>query len=229
MIIRIAPPVSAFCVVVTACVALRAHAQAPVQLAPIDAVAIAKAEAPRGLKRTPQIDQVIADLRAGRREQANRAFGEYVAGIQRGGAVDIEALVQWVLREAYMQSTQDLREQAEKVKNLNTAKHQVREYLQELRDAAQSMARSTKPTPKSLRCRTWPRIEARPCALTKEQIDKEIVTWEAKLNELGDDAQLANVDLQNILQKQQQTQQMMSNVSKMLHDTANSVIRKIGG
>jgi hypothetical protein len=45
----------------------------------------------------------------------------------------------------------------------------------------------------------------------------------------GDDAQLANVDLQNMLQKQQQTLQMMSNISKMLHDTSMAVIRKIGG
>jgi hypothetical protein len=46
---------------------------------------------------------------------------------------------------------------------------------------------------------------------------------------LGDDAQLANVDLQNILQKQQQVLQMLSNISKMLNDTALAVIRKIGG
>jgi hypothetical protein len=46
---------------------------------------------------------------------------------------------------------------------------------------------------------------------------------------IGEDAQLANVDLQNVLQKQQQTLQMMSNISKALFDTAQSVIRKIGG
>jgi hypothetical protein len=40
---------------------------------------------------------------------------------------------------------------------------------------------------------------------------------------------MANIDLQNALQKQQQTMQTMSNVSKMLHDTAMAVIRKIGG
>lgn len=53
--------------------------------------------------------------------------------------------------------------------------------------------------------------------------------FQAVLNSVGDDAQLANVDLQNVLQKQQQTLQMMSNISKMLYDTAMSVIRKIGG
>jgi hypothetical protein len=31
-----------------------------------------------------------------------------------------------------------------------------------------------------------------------------------------------------VLQKQQQTLQMMSNISKLVHDTAMSLIRKIG-
>ncbi len=43
------------------------------------------------------------------------------------------------------------------------------------------------------------------------------------------DAELANIDMQNCLQKQQQTIQTMSQISKLLHDTASSVIRKMGG
>ena len=50
-----------------------------------------------------------------------------------------------------------------------------------------------------------------------------------KLTSVGDDAQLANVDLQSALQKQQQILQMMSKISKMMHDTAMATIRKIGG
>ncbi len=61
-----------------------------------------------------------------------------------------------------------------------------------------------------------------------KDIDAEIVKWEQKLSSVGDDAQLANIDLQNMLQKQQQTLQTISNVSKMLHDTAMAIIRKIG-
>ncbi len=63
----------------------------------------------------------------------------------------------------------------------------------------------------------------------KKGFEQEIKKWEEKLNSVGDDAQLANVDLQNTLQKQQQLLQMMSNISKMFYDTAMSVIRKIGG
>jgi hypothetical protein len=62
----------------------------------------------------------------------------------------------------------------------------------------------------------------------KGTFEDEIKKWEEKLNSLGDDAQLANVDLQNILQKQQQTLQMMSNISKMLFETVQGVIRKFG-
>lgn len=64
---------------------------------------------------------------------------------------------------------------------------------------------------------------------TVEDAKGYVDALESNLQSVGDDAQLANVDLQNMLQKQQQTLQMLSNISKMLHDTAMSVIRKVGG
>ena len=51
-----------------------------------------------------------------------------------GGAVDPNALVQDVLRESYLQTTEDLKSYAEKVKYFNEQKKQVREYLQNLRE-----------------------------------------------------------------------------------------------
>jgi hypothetical protein len=90
---------------------------------------------------------------------------------------NIDALVQSVLRESYVESAEDLRNHAEKVKAFNDRRKALRE----------------------------------------------------KLTTVGEDAQLANVDLQNVLQKQQQMLQMMSNISKTLHDSAMAVIRKIGG
>jgi len=46
--------------------------------------------------------------------------------------------------------------------------------------------------------------------------------------EAVEESYLANIDLHNNLQKQQQTVQMMSNVSKVLRDTAMAVVRKAG-
>ena len=52
---------------------------------------------------------------------------------------------------------------------------------------------------------------------------------EDALNTVGDDAQLANVDMQNWMQKVQQYLQMASNVSRSSHDNAMNTIRKMKG
>jgi hypothetical protein len=64
---------------------------------------------------------------------------------------------------------------------------------------------------------------------TKGELENYIEHLEETLQSVGDDAQLANVDLQNILQKQQQTIQQMSNMSKLLHDTMMAIIRNTSG
>ena len=72
--------------------------------------------------------------------------------------------------------------------------------------------------------------------LTVEEVDvakfvalqKYIEQLEEDLQNAGEDGQLANIDMQNVLEKQQQTLQMLSNVSKMFHDTSMAIIRKIG-
>ena len=61
-----------------------------------------------------------------------------------------------------------------------------------------------------------------------EELGRYVTDLERQLSTIGDDAQLANIDLQNMLQKQQQTIQMLSSISKALHDTVLAVIRKIG-
>lgn len=136
----------------------------------------------------PSVPQAIQDK-----------FGAVVGSVvQHGGkAIDPNELVQFVLRESYVQTTEDLKYFADKVKSANQMKHSARDELKSLHG--------------------------------KSGVESEIKKWEDKLNDVGDDAQLANVDLQNILQKQQQTLQMMSNISKMLYDTAMAVIRKMGG
>ena len=53
--------------------------------------------------------------------------------------------------------------------------------------------------------------------------------YQGPMSSVRDNSRLANIDLQNKLQQQQQTLQYMSNISKMLHDTSVSIIRKKGG
>lgn len=178
---------------------------------------------------------------------------------RKGGVppTDPNALVQAVLRESYLQTTEDLRFYAEKVRYFNDQKKAIRDYSSALRHA-EAAVKSSLREQQSDPC-AEPRFSAAEVAKGIEAIARdypvdavarelcvpervppvsvttldgfaaEIRAWEERLNSLGDDAQLANVDLQNILQKQQQTLQMMSNISKMLYDTEMAVIRKIGG
>jgi hypothetical protein len=140
-----------------------------------------------GKKLDPMNPQAIQD-------QFASTVGKAVAN---GRGTDVNALVQHVLRESYLETTKDLQFFKDKVQSFNKDKSALRDEI------------------KSMREKTTP--------------DAKIKKLEERLNQLGDDSQLANVDLQNILQKQQQTLQMMSNISKTLFDTAQSVIRKMGG
>ncbi len=67
-----------------------------------------------------------------------------------------------------------------------------------------------------------------PKPATVDSVVDELASIVVLCNKADANAQRANVDLQNALQQQQRTLQTMSNVSKMLHDTAMAIIRKIG-
>ena len=71
-------------------------------------------------------------------------------------------------------------------------------------------------------------VDSKPIT-TKGELLAYIDKLEEQLQSTGDDAQLANVDLQNNLQRQQQIILQMSNMSKKIFDTIMAVIRNIGG
>ncbi len=61
-----------------------------------------------------------------------------------------------------------------------------------------------------------------------QKLEDSIKQLEEKLNTAGDDAQLANVDMQNLSKQQQQALEKMASVAKVLTDTATSIVKKIG-
>jgi hypothetical protein len=113
-----------------------------------------------------------------------------------GEKLDIQVIIQHVLRGSYLEANKDLQYYAQKVKFYNDMKTNIRDELSKRREEMSRMS---------------------------DYIDK----LEEDLQSVGDDAQLATIDLQNALQKQQQSMQLISNVSKMLHDTAMAIIRNI--
>ena len=150
----------------------------------------------------------------------------------QGSALDINAAVQFVLREAYLETQKDLAYYADKVRAFNEIKKAIRAEIDRLRDhlsafeAEGDQWKDFQPDKAA-----WSKVpQYQPPAAIKsaDAAESYLQEWEEMLQTVGDDAQLANIELQNILQKQQQTLQMMSGISKMLHDTAMAIIKKIG-
>jgi hypothetical protein len=119
--------------------------------------------------------------------------------------VSANNLVMEVLRKAYQEEIQDLKFYAQKVQFLNEQQEALRVELETLRE-----------------------LRANAGFLEQNdglaQLDKLIAATEARLDAVREDAQLANLDLQNSSQAFQQMQQTMAQVSKALHDTAMAVI-----
>jgi hypothetical protein len=168
---------------------------------------------------------------------------------------DIMAVVIRLTRESYLDRMEDLKYYAAKVKHYNELKKAIREYLQVLRcvrsNVLTALGRRQLAPPTSANQQVIGRLLKQYAQVRKvgpveleaglpdrappenvlslEQLAIEIEKWEGRLVTMGDDAQLANVDLQNVLQQVQQFLQMMSNVSKLNHDNAMAIIRKLGG
>jgi Mg2+ and Co2+ transporter CorA len=160
-------------------------------------------------KQKGELSVIINSVKRKQLDSAQKRFGAFVEGLNaRKTAMDINELIMYVLRESYLETNKDLQFYAAKVKYFNELKKAAREHLAELRKVAVSIDDCS--------------------SEAKNSLAAYIKKVEDDLKGQGDDAQLANIDLQNQLQKQQQMVQMLSNVSKVLHDTAMAVIRKIG-
>ena len=176
------------------------------------AIDAAKVDASRIQLTPPQtktLNKVIRDLRHGEETNALKKWENLFTDLVfEAGPVDLNAFIQWVMRQAYVEGLEDLRIQADRVRYYNSQKKAIRESIRRARTFRGLLKKLNQPT---------------------AVIDSEIESLRAYVARLEEDDQLATVDLQNILQKQQQLLQQMSNMSKMLHDTAMSIIRKIGG
>lgn len=188
------------------------------------------------------LDAVALRVKRGDHDVARKLWEKEVASYaSAAGAngVDIEAMIMWVLRESYREQMEVLKYHAEKVQYYNNVKNALREHLKDMRESAASM--DSRNTSKTVEINAIVRFPSpyRPGAkegyqwtrkrMTRVDFHAYIKDLERRLATVGDDAQLAQVDMQNNVQKQQQLLQMMSTISKILHDTAMSVIRKMGG
>ena len=188
----------------------------PVALVIESAIVSYDVMAPLNDKQKLKLLEIIELLKGGQDFSAiEKDWKKFVKKIDKSySPVDINQIIQQVLRASYLDGQNDLIFYAKRVNHYNSVKNDIRGLQKKLQlriDYCSSLE-----------------VEREECPYSIEDLMAELTRWEKQLKEIGDDAQLANIDLQNILQKQQQTIQTFSAIAKVLHDTAIGVIRKLG-
>jgi hypothetical protein len=133
---------------------------------------------------------------------------QVVKGITRQNdlrnSANIHEMVMLVMRESIVNQNKDKQYWLKKLQTYNAMGKEFNQYLEDLHRKAKNLRGSE-----------------------KVRIEQRIHTKEKELSTVRNDAQLANLKLQNTLQKTQQLLQMISNISKQLHDTAMAIIRNL--
>jgi hypothetical protein len=191
---------------------------------------------PKGMKRSRQLDSIVSQLRLGNTQAAVESWKGLIAENRKpdGQPLNIDELIKWVLREAYLSSTAPRQDDlVDKVRFYDELDKKLREEI----TLARTDLREERPWPRKRRVVVFRKRYARgkdPVEREeRRKVDKKDLTvllkeYEMLLRSIGDDREIANVEFQNLSQKQQQTMQMLGQISKQLSDTALAVIRKIG-
>jgi hypothetical protein len=153
-------------------------------------------------------------------------------------------LVQWVMRQAHADGALDIQGYAHKLHFSTQLKEIIREELSRARkfrsDHAASLKDGVMDAPfDRLTISRDPEIGAdgvpqvRPLQkageITRvEELDAHIADLQNMLASTGEDMQISQLELQNMMQRQQQVMNVLSNLSKALHETSMAIIRKIG-
>jgi hypothetical protein len=178
--------------------------------------------------------------------QLKTGYGDMLTHLAQAGgpplqSTDTEALIQRVMYEAYASSTEDLRSFAMRVDFYTELKKAVRRELEQARKHLSDHANGKDLTAPYDKVRfsnlgvvtDGGKLKVRPpqpdgSADNVAQLDDYIKDLESQLSSIGEDSQLAQLRLQNMVQRQQQMLQTLSNLAKVFHETHMSIIRKIG-
>ena len=204
--------------------------------------------------KTDELEEIFRLAGKGDMERLQPEWESAVSRMDLSGESDLNALLQYVIRESYRETVEELRYYAERVRHYNELKAAIQAEIDAVRAfkaeqvASGARDRLTRPfsgtyqnagplsfsTSLAFDARNGRRIEQVPLqgrtSFTMiSELDGYVSNLGTSLYDTGRDSQMADLDLQNMLQKQQQTIQIMANISKKMHDTAMAVITRYIG
>ncbi len=158
------------------------------------------------------------------------------------------AMIYYCMQESIKQNNETEKYVISKLESYNTISDALTKHLKELAEASRNLAAQEKNQGDSGPARGEIKTvdvltivvsssHSRPgtdntLQWVKKRMDRaalqeQIRIVERRLSAARKDAQLANMDLQNVVQKQQQSLQFLTNIMKALHDIAMTTIRNM--
>jgi len=154
---------------------------------------------------------VIQLLREEKTDKAKQTWQRLITSLKDTTApMDINELVYWVGRQTYLKSQEDLLYNGGNVGFYHTQENNLKNRLAENRRLAKACNSKQD-------CPTW---------LTA-QIKQDIKMLGKDLGQIRSRSRAAQASLAKSVKKSSQTMQTLSNVAKMLHDTAKAMIQNI--
>jgi hypothetical protein len=128
-------------------------------------------------KQRAALFQVVRKARAGNVAEVQARWSAFIQGMASGGVpVDVNALVQWVLRESYLETNKDLQFYADKVRYYNDRKKALRKHVREIRGKLGKMGSKTSAPVPTLTLKPYRKhargvIKSPPKLMTKSELE----------------------------------------------------------
>jgi hypothetical protein len=199
-----------------------------------DNVCLAQRAATADFQQSSILELKNIGVMVGKGETQERYLAVWKQFVNKSKNMDINSAINIVIDEAKQETSRNVNQRRAKVQKYNEIKRIISQEINTDRAILSRSAGRIQPIQRNVYVieRGNPdkfAVQKGNVITTRGELDNSIKDLENKLDSVGDDAQLANVDMQSALQQQQQTLQMLSTISKLLYDTAMAVIRKIGG
>jgi len=180
------------------------------------------------------LNAIVRDIRHKNLSSANKRWRLLVQGLAtRGTSYDINAMIQWVIRQSYLETNKDLKYYAAKVKYFNELKKRLREEIADTRsrynDASSWPLKVNRIVrlPRTYRPGATARFSRTTTMMTREQFAAYINELEKMFSTLRGTMSFFQMDLQQSNQAYIRILSTLSAMMKSQNDTLKSIIRNL--
>lgn len=200
----------------------------------VPAAAQAKAAKPLSATELKAVKEV--GVLMGRDESAEKVDAAWRAALDKSKDLNVDTAVKSAAQEARAEAERNVQAARKKAKALQMLKGEVKDELAKTRRMP-AESRKRKGPKMIINRKTFelaqmepPRVTVKPGEVltTQAQVADYVKELQDRSKTVGDDIALARTEHQNALQKQQKVIGQLSATSKRMHDTARSVMRRLG-